>query len=107
MSDQPVAGSLQPERAIRRIDVFAEVKRLEALAEGKPEDEAKGYGIWLAKVVAGRRFGAAREAKGADRGRTRQDNAASDPIGGSLSPRWRRAADRRNVRSGCYRPHGS
>jgi hypothetical protein len=80
MSDQPVAGSPPPERAIRRFDVFAEVKRLEALAEGKPEAEAKGYGIWLAKVVAGRRFGAAREAKEADRGRTRQENAAApDP----------------------------
>ena len=41
-----------PKKAIRRFDVFAEVKRLEALAEGRPEDEAKGYGVWIAKVVA-------------------------------------------------------
>lgn len=50
-------GAPAPRKAIRRFDVFAEVNRLEALAEGRPEDEAKGHGIWLAKVVAGRRFG--------------------------------------------------
>ena len=68
-----------PKRAIRRFDVFAEVKRLEALAEGRPEDEAKGYGVWLAKVVAGRRFGRkGRDAE--DRPRTRHDGdeAAGD-----------------------------
>ena len=48
---------LLPRAPIRRFDVFAEVNRLKALAEGRPEDEAKGYGIWLAKVVAARRFG--------------------------------------------------
>jgi hypothetical protein len=47
----------RPKAHIRRFDVFAEVNRLKALAEGRPADEAKGYGIWLAKVVAGRRFG--------------------------------------------------
>jgi hypothetical protein len=46
-----------PRKAIRRFDVFAEVNRLEALREGRSEAEAKGHGIWLAKVVAGRRFG--------------------------------------------------
>src|ERR671916_1887382 len=50
-------AALLPQAPIRRFDVFAEVNRLNALAEGRPEDEAKGYGIWLAKVVAGRRFG--------------------------------------------------
>ena len=50
--------AVKPQRAIRRFDVFAEVNRLEAVHEGRPADEAKGYGIWLAKVVAGRRFGA-------------------------------------------------
>jgi hypothetical protein len=52
------ADPTAPLKAIRRFDVFAEVNRLEALAEGRPEDEAKGHGIWLAKVVAGRRYGA-------------------------------------------------
>src|SRR5688500_15039287 len=46
-----------PLKAIRRFDVFAEVSRLEALEEGRPENEAKGHGIWLAKVVASRRYG--------------------------------------------------
>jgi hypothetical protein len=50
-------SDLSPRAPIRRFDVFAEVNRLEALAEGRPEDEAKGHGVWLAKVVAGRRFG--------------------------------------------------
>ncbi len=68
-----------PKRTIRRFDVFAEVKRLEALAEGRPEDEAKGYGIWLAKVVAGRRFGR-KGAYDGDRRRVRQegDEASGD-----------------------------
>ena len=37
--------------------MFAEVNRLKALQDGRPADQAKGYGIWLAKVVAGRRYG--------------------------------------------------
>ena len=51
------ADPTAPLKSIRRFDVFAEVNRLKALDEGRPEDEAKGYGIWLAKVVAGRRYG--------------------------------------------------
>ena len=62
-----------PAKPIRRFDVFAEVKRLEALAEGRPEDEAKGHGIWLAKVVAARRFG--RQGAGdVDRRRVHQED---------------------------------
>jgi hypothetical protein len=52
------ADPTRPLKAIRRFDVFAEVSRLEALKEGRPENEAKGHGVWLAKVVASRRFGA-------------------------------------------------
>jgi hypothetical protein len=51
------AKEVRPQAPIRRFDVFAEVNRLKAREEGRPDDEAKGYGIWLAKVVAGRRFG--------------------------------------------------
>ena len=51
------ADPTAPLKSIRRFDVFAEVNRLKALDEGRPEDEAKGYGIWLAKVVASRRYG--------------------------------------------------
>jgi hypothetical protein len=48
---------VQPQQPIRRFDVFAEYTRQERREKGYPEDEAKGYGIWLAKVVAARRFG--------------------------------------------------
>jgi hypothetical protein len=46
-----------PTQPIRRFDVFAEYTRQERREKGFPEDQAKGYGIWLAKVVASRRFG--------------------------------------------------
>jgi hypothetical protein len=46
--------ALHPEKAIRRFDVFAEYTRLERLDKGDAKDVAKGYGIWLAKVVASR-----------------------------------------------------
>jgi hypothetical protein len=48
---------IRPLQPIRRFDVFAETKRLEALAHGEPDDVAKGYGIRIAKIVASRRFG--------------------------------------------------
>jgi hypothetical protein len=46
-----------PNQPVRRFDVFAEYTRQERREKGFPEDQAKGYGIWLAKVVASRRFG--------------------------------------------------
>jgi hypothetical protein len=46
---------LVPDKPIRRFDVFAEYTRLERLDKGDAQDVAKGYGIWLAKVVASRR----------------------------------------------------
>ena len=49
---------VSPNRAIRRFDVFAEYTRQERRDKGDAEDEAKGYGIWLAKVVASRQYGA-------------------------------------------------
>ena len=51
------ATELRPLQPIRRFDVFAETKRLEALSQGEPNDVAKGYGIRIAKIVASRRFG--------------------------------------------------
>ncbi len=62
-----MSEELRPRRDIRRFDVFAEYNKLKALSEGKPLDEAKGHGLWLAKVVASRRFaplGAAKERDG-------------------------------------------
>jgi hypothetical protein len=49
----------QPQQAIRRFDVFAEYNRLKGLHKGLDEPHAKGYGLWVAKVVAsgGRRSG--------------------------------------------------
>lgn len=55
---QETPDQATPRQAIRRFDVFAEYSRQERLDKGYPDDEAKGYGIWLAKVVAARRFGA-------------------------------------------------
>jgi hypothetical protein len=52
-------SDLRPLQPIRRFDVFAETKRLEALSHGEPDDVAKGYGIRIAKIVASRRFGGA------------------------------------------------
>ena len=49
---------MKPNRPIRRFDVFAEYQRLKALEKDQqPADVAKGYGIWLAKLVAARKFG--------------------------------------------------
>jgi hypothetical protein len=47
---------MKPNKSIRRFDVFAEYNRLKAEREGKDPEEAKAYGIWLAKVVAARKF---------------------------------------------------
>ena len=44
--------------------MFAEYTRQERCGKGYPEDEAKGYGIVLAKVVASRRFGQKSSADG-------------------------------------------
>jgi len=46
-----------PRAPIRRFDVFAEYNRQKAIADGVPPDEAEGYGLWVAKVVASRSFG--------------------------------------------------
>jgi hypothetical protein len=48
---------LKPRTPIRRFDVFAEYNRQKAIEDGRPEDEAAGYGLWVAKVVASRGFG--------------------------------------------------
>jgi hypothetical protein len=58
--------TLKPERPIRRFDVFAEYRKQEEEAKGHPEDEAMGYGLWVAKVVASRRFGGGKLKEHAD-----------------------------------------
>jgi hypothetical protein len=49
--------SCRPQQPFLCIDVFAGYTRQERREKGYPEDEAKGYGIWLVKVVASRRYG--------------------------------------------------
>src|SRR5215216_1426401 len=56
-TDMTEEAEIRPLQPIRRFDVFAETKRLEALSHGEPDDVAKGYGIRIAKIVASRRFG--------------------------------------------------
>ena len=41
-----------PRMPIRRFDVFAEYSRLRGLQRGLDQAHAKGYGLWVAKVVA-------------------------------------------------------
>ena len=43
---------MKPRLPIRRFDVFAEYNRLQALKKGEDDAHAKGYGLWVAKVVA-------------------------------------------------------
>ncbi|MGE5141029.1 MAG: hypothetical protein ACM3JD_16300 [Rudaea sp.] len=48
----------KPRMPIRRFDVFAEYNRLKAMKEDDLSlAKAKGYGLWLAKVVAAQKFG--------------------------------------------------
>jgi len=53
-----------PRNPIRRFDVLAEYRKQELEEQGTPTDEAKGYGLWVAKVVAARRFGRGTGASG-------------------------------------------
>ena len=62
---------LHPPRPIRRFDVFAEYTRQEALGKGMAADEAAGYGLWVAKVVA----------SGGGRGRSPVSRAPGAPAG--------------------------
>src|SRR5579864_3957745 len=48
---------IKPAKRIRRFDVFAEYRKQEEQDDGMPADQAKGYGLWVAKVVAARKFG--------------------------------------------------
>src|SRR5512143_2288535 len=59
---------MKPNRPIRRFDVFAEYQRLKALNKDRlPPDAAKGYGIWLAKLVAARKFSKTRKPEGEEK----------------------------------------
>jgi hypothetical protein len=74
MTEQP-----RPRLPIRRFDVFAEYNKLKWLSEGHSLDEAKGYGLWLAKVVASRRFGPAPKEKAPLRKGPQPEEAGAPP----------------------------
>lgn len=77
----------KPRMPVRRFDVFAEYNRQEAIKKGMPEDEAEGYGLWVAKVVAsgGGRHTALRPQRGKD------EEGAEGREGGDDKPKekWR------------------
>jgi hypothetical protein len=84
----PDAATTHPRQPIRRFDVFAEYTRQEREARGYPEDEAKGYGIWLAKVVAARRFG-----KSGDSGSKKTRTPRDDHEEQEQEPKFRSVGD--------------
>lgn len=86
MSEEPDPRPLQP---IRRFDVFAETKRLEAQAHGEPEDVAKGYGIRIAKIVASRRFGGAKTKSHEKKPKAKEDAATGDRFAGEGGAKFR------------------
>ena len=71
---------MKPERPIRRFDVFAEYRKQEEEAAGLPKDEAKGYGLWVAKVVASRRFGGAKRRERGEDGERRGHEAPAERL---------------------------
>jgi hypothetical protein len=79
------AESAHPRQPVRRFDVFAEFTRQEREAKGYPEDEARGYGIWLAKVVAARRF-----RQGSDSGGKKAQKKTDQP---EEEPKFRSVGD--------------
>ncbi len=76
---------VHPRQPIRRFDVIAEYHRLDRLQQGLPADEAKGYGLWLAKVVAARKFAKWKTPQDLDRLYDEEDKAKEYP-----PSKWRR-----------------
>jgi hypothetical protein len=56
MAVQAANGSVAPKAPIRRFDIFAEYNRLTYEHKGMPPEQARGFALWLAKVVAARKF---------------------------------------------------
>ena len=82
---------IRPLQPVRRFDVFAETKRLEALAHGELDDVAKGYGIRIAKIVASRRFGGSKsKTTRHDKGDTSEaDSPSGSRFGGEGGSKFR------------------
>jgi len=85
----------KPRMPIRRFDVFAEFSRLEALEKGMSEEEAAGYGLWVAKVVAsggGRRTVSPKPPK-EKAGKEEDEKDAEDKEAEPKGPRFRTLGD--------------
>jgi hypothetical protein len=76
---------VKPKRDIRRFDVFAEYRKQDRQEAGDSEAVAKGYGLWVAKVVASRRFGGTRPAGGEPDGK---DEDGKDGKGPQRQGEW-------------------
>ena len=75
-----MADTPRPQPPVRRFAVLAEYSKLRALREGRPLDEAKGYGLWLAKVVASRRYGAGTGSAAPARDARREEEAGAPTV---------------------------
>src|SRR5689334_5255551 len=63
----------KPKAPVRRFDVFAEYNRVKAQKEERlSAAKAKGKGLWLAKVVAARKFGRVSEPGESGKGKAKQ-----------------------------------
>lgn len=82
-------SEIRPLQPIRRFDVFAETKRLEALAHGAAEDVAKGYGIRIAKIVASRRYGGAKKSHSDKRPKPEREPSPEERYGGESGGKFR------------------
>lgn len=54
---------LYPMKPVRRFDVFAEYQRIKYQQRGLPPDQAKGFALWMAKLVAARKLARADETR--------------------------------------------
>ncbi len=79
---------IRPRLPIRRFDVFAEYHRLDRMQQGRPADEAKGYGLWLAKVVAARKYAKWKTPQELDRRYEEEAHALPYP-----PSKWRRLSE--------------
>jgi hypothetical protein len=84
----PATHDLKPERQIRRFDVFAEYRKQEEEEKGHPEDEAMGYGLWVAKVVAARRFGGGKAGDHDGRKHAKDDESEADRRKRLVDGKW-------------------
>lgn len=82
---------MKPRLPIRRFDVFAEYNRLKALKKGEDDAHAKGYGLWVAKVVAS--GGGRRGADGGGSERKAEDGGGKAEGGQQPQEQWHLLGD--------------